>query len=169
MANPKVRGNHVSLLSKVGHCFLAIGFPGFVLLASSFAARQCANAQTVLPLTEKNRTLFVTIKLNDKPAVFLLDTGARNSMVTPEALERSPGASPASGAKLSGLGGSNISISEAPVQIEVVPHNVVYLHVGVAKLPDYMKGCDGLLGNDVLSKFSRILIDYKARTLIVWD
>jgi hypothetical protein len=36
------------------------------------------------------------------------------------------------------------------------------------KLPDYLKGADGLVGNDVLSGF-RIQIDYKARSLTLWD
>ena len=127
-----------------------------------------AASQTILPLTESDHTYFVIAKINGHDTLLLLDTGARNSVVRPEVIQRA-GIVPTPGAKLSGLTGQNVPISQAPVQIEIVPHNVVYLHVGVAKLPEYMKGCEGVIGNDVLSKFSRVLIDYKAHTLTVWQ
>jgi hypothetical protein len=90
----------------------------------------------------------------------LLDTGARNTVVTPELI----GADPIhSGAKLNGLGG-NSAVGESRIRIELVPHSPFYVHCGVMKMPDYLKHADGLLGNDVLSKY-RITIDYKAHTL----
>jgi hypothetical protein len=133
----------------------------FVLL--TFLPR--INAQTVLPLVEKNGLFFVSVQVNERAALLLLDTGARNTVVTPDIIDRSMDAAPIrTGAKLSGLGGSNSAIAESRIRIEVVPHNPIYLHCGVMKLPDYLKGADGLLGNDVLSNF-RLTIDYKARTL----
>ena len=137
-----------------------------VLLAFAFLPQ--INAQTVLPLVEKNGIFFVSVQINERSALLLLDTGARNTVVTPDIINRSIDVAPIhTGAKLSGLGGSNSAIAESRVRVELIPHDVMYLHVGVTKFPDYMKGAGGLLGNDVLGRF-RIMIDYKARTLTVW-
>ena len=136
----------------------------FVLLVVPFAS-----SQTVLPLVEKNGLFFLSVQVNERPALLLLDTGARNTVVAPDAVNSSIDAAPIrSGAKLSGLGGPNSAISESRIRIELTPHNPIYVHCGVMKLPDYLKGADGLVGNDVLSGF-RIQIDYKARSLTLWD
>jgi hypothetical protein len=133
------------------------------------ASLPLVNAQTVLPLIEKGGTLFVTVKVNERDAFLLLDTGARTTVVTPDTINRSTDAAPIhGGAKLSGLSGSNGPIAESRIRVELIPHNPVYVRCGVMKLPDYLKGADGLIGNDVLGRF-RIQIDYKAHTLTVWE
>ena len=59
-------------------------------IAISLLATSRAEGQTVMPITEKDGLLRVTIRLNDTPRVLLLDTGALISLVSPEASGLSP-------------------------------------------------------------------------------
>jgi hypothetical protein len=117
-----------------------------------------------LPLTERDGLLRVTVSLNDTPRVFLVDTGARTSLITP----RASGLSKTGLAKLltvhlSGLGGSGTDIPVAPIQLRIGGRELL-VDVGIAELPT-LRECDGILGADVLSQFKRVTIDYQAHTL----
>jgi hypothetical protein len=128
-----------------------------------------AEGQTVLPITEKDGLLRVTIRLNDTPRVLVLDTGALISLVSPEA----SGLSPAEISKLRkirlyGAGGSGTEVPVATIQLTLgerkVTGEVVVAQLGDLRLSDK---CDGILGSDVLHQFKKVVIDYKAHVLTV--
>lgn len=128
-----------------------------------------AHGQTVLPITEKDGFVLVTVRLNDTHRVFILDTGALMSLVTPDA----SGLSPAERSRLKkiqlyGAGGSGTEVRVATLKIAIgdrrVTGEVIVADMNGLRLPDK---CDGILGNDVLRQFKRVSIDYKAHTLTV--
>jgi hypothetical protein len=128
-----------------------------------------AEGQTVLPITEKDGLLRVTIRLNDTPRVLVLDTGALISLVSPEA----SGLSPAEISKLRkirlyGAGGSGTEVPVATIELTLgerkVTGEVVVAQLGNLRLSDK---CDGILGSDVLHQFKKVVIDYKAHILTV--
>jgi len=128
-----------------------------------------AEGQTVLPITEKGGLLRVTLRLNDMPRVFLLDTGALISLVSPEASGLSPAErSRLRKIKLYGAGGSGAEVRVATIKLTLGQRNVSgEVIVGEMEslwLPDKY---DGILGSDILRQFKRVVIDYKAHILTV--
>jgi hypothetical protein len=128
-----------------------------------------AEGQTVLPITEKDGLLRVTIRLNDTPRVFLLDTGALMSLVSPEASGLSPAArSKLRKIKLYGAGGSGAEVRVATIKLTLGERNitgeVVVAEMESLRLPDKY---DGILGSDILRQFKKVVIDYKAHILTV--
>jgi hypothetical protein len=128
-----------------------------------------AEGQTVLPITEKGGLLRVTLRLNDTPRVFLLDTGALISLVSPEASGLSPAErSRLRKIKLYGAGGSGAEVRVATIKLTLGERNVtgevIVAEMESLRLPDKY---DGILGSDILRQFKRVVIDYKAHILTV--
>ena len=139
-------------------------FTGILLLETGRA-----EGQTVLPITEKDGLLRVTLRLNDSPRVFLLDTGALISLVSPEASGLSPAErSRLRKIKLYGAGGSGAEVRVATIKLTLgelnVTGEVIVAEMGSLRLPDK---CDGILGSDILRQFKKVVIDYKAHPLTV--
>jgi hypothetical protein len=131
------------------------------------AATGSAEGQIVLPITENDGLLRVTIRLNNTPRVLLLDTGALISLVSPEASGLSPvEISRLRKIKLYGAGGSGTEVRVAAIMLTLgerkVTGEVIVGEMSNLRLPDK---CDGILGNDVLSQFKKVVIDYMAHTL----
>jgi hypothetical protein len=99
--------------------------------------------------------------------VLLLDTGALISLVSPEASGLSPvEISRLRKIKLYGAGGSGTEVRVAAIMLTLgerkVTGEVIVGEMSNLRLPDK---CDGILGNDVLSQFKKVVIDYMAHTL----
>lgn len=128
-----------------------------------------AEGQTVLPIMEKDGLLRVTVRLNDSPRVFLLDTGALVSLVSPEASGLSPAErSRLRKIKLYGAGGSGAEVRVATIKLTLgersVTGEVIVAEMGSLRLPEKY---DGILGSDILRQFKKVIIDYKAHMLTV--
>lgn len=117
------------------------------------------------PAKYKDGLLLVELRLNGQPAVFMVDTGAKTSLISERAYKKAPswdGDRRLQDGHLSGLGGSGSSIFVARVRIGIGRVNYG-VQVGVTDLPKYLDGADGILGSDVLRQFKRVDVDYKAR------
>ena len=156
-------------MSQRDFCVIHEWITSSAFIAISLLATSRAEGQTVLPITEKDGLLRVTIRLNDTPRVLVLDTGALISLVSPEA----SGLSPAEISKLRkirlyGAGGSGTEVPVATINLTLGERKVTG-EVVVAKLGDLRLSdkCDGILGSDVLHQFKKVVIDYKAHILTV--
>jgi len=134
-------------------------------LASSIALAH--SQEIILPITEKGGLLRVTIMLNDAPKMFVIDTGSMTSMVT-------PGASGLSKKEITKLrkvrvygvaGMQDIAVASVKLGLG---DKTFHADVIVSDLPIILPGCDGVLGNNILSHFQKIELDYKAHTLRMW-
>jgi hypothetical protein len=131
-----------------------------VLLAS------LADAETlIIPVDIDGEKIFVNIRVNDKAARLLLDTGAGMTLVGPEFakgtielqrinIEQQAGMSEASVRRLS------IALGEVTLKNQVV---------GVLDMADVNirtgARIDGLLGEDILRRFRSVRISFKDKTL----
>ena len=114
-------------------------------------------------LPRVNGLILLDSKLNDKPAVFLLDTGANNSVVDVHSAGfdglrldalRSTGSTGAEGA---------CTVREVKLSLE--HRSSLNRRVCVMDLSDVSRRMgvrvDGFIGADVLSEFSAVLVDFK--------
>ena len=156
-------------MSQRDFCVILEWITSSAFIAISLLATSRAEGQTVLPITEKDGLLRVTIRLNDTPRVLLLDTGALISLVSPEASGLSPAErSRLRKIKLYGAGGSGAEVRVATIKLTFGERNitgeVIVAEMESLRLPDKY---DGILGSDILRQFKKVVIDYKARTLTV--
>lgn len=144
----------------MGVFILAVVF-AFMLIAVS-----PAYGQSVLPLTEKDGLLRVSAQINGRSGSFVLDTGASITIVTPEA-------SGLSGPDIIHLDSVAVEGFVVPGGMPVAPLHMVFgnialtARVGVVKIPNLH--ADGVIGNDLLRKFKRVEIDYRQKTITLWE
>jgi hypothetical protein len=150
--------------------FVVLRWTTLAAVTGIFMLEICrAECQTVLPITEKDGLLRVTIRLNHTPRVFILDTGALMSLVSPEASGLSPAErSKLRKIKLYGAGGSGTEVRVATIKFTLgertITGEVMVAEMESLRLPDKS---DGILGSDVLRQFNKVVIDYKAHILTV--
>jgi hypothetical protein len=138
----------------------------FSLFATTLAS-STHSQQITLPMTEKDGLVRVTIMVNDAPKMFVIDTGSMASMVTPGA----SGLSKKEMTKLRKVRVYGVAGMQDAAVVSVklsLGDKTFHADVIVSDLPIILPGCDGVLGNNVLSHFQKIELDYKAQTLRLW-
>ena len=110
-------------------------------------------------------------QLNGKPAVFLLDTGANNSVVDYRAAGF--GSLKLDALRATGSAGAEGDCIVREVKLSLEHRSWLNRSVCVMDLSDASKRMgtkiDGFIGADLLSTFSAVRIDYKAQTVTLED
>jgi predicted aspartyl protease len=152
--------------------FLALLWPGVVFAACSMRQR------TIIPLDIVGSVVLAPVMVNGIPGTFILDTGAAQTAVTPDAVSHFGLALDEWAATtMHGVGGLERRRNANPRSVEL---GGVALHrrslardstLRVATLPRSMVGgrrIDGLLGRDFLSLYD-LDLDFPRRTLALYD
>lgn len=115
-------------------------------------------------------SLVVRVRINDRPALLILDTGSAHTVLRPEAVgvprsELTPARRSQPGA---GFIGDAIS-KEVNLQIgeRVLKRHQVVLMDLTDILAAYQENLDGVLGLDFLRQYSRIIVDLRERTIFL--
>ena len=129
-----------------------------------------ASAQ-VLNMTIQQGVMFVSIKVNGKDAVMLVDTGATRTIIQPRVLGLTK-----QGLQ-SGQSGNGLIEKEGSVRAQVMRQadlrigerkfnrqTVVVLDLSGEEKASGLR-IDGLLGQDTLTQFHSVRINYKSKTL----
>ena len=110
-------------------------------------------------------------KLNDNPAVFLLDTGANNSVVDYRAAGF--GSLKLGALRSTGSTGAEGECVVREVTISLEHRSWMARETCLMDLSDVRKRMetkiDGFIGADLLHTFSAVLIDYRAQTVTLED
>jgi len=139
-----------------------------LLLAVSLHAQECTSR---VPFHIVSGLILLDGQLNGKPAVLLLDTGANNSVVD----YRAAGFD---GLKLDALRSTGSAGAEGACRVREVklsPEHRPLLgrRVCVMDLGDVSRRMgtriDGFVGQDLLTEFATLRIDYRAKTITLVD
>jgi hypothetical protein len=140
------------------------------LLAHTLAWGAPRSIQVPMTLLDQPDTILLHLSINGADAEMLLDTGASHTEVDPRIL--GPLVPSLSAAQVSqqgqapGVHGS-ATLRTARVTLGRITWPSRTLHVmnfeEVSRI--YGRRIDGLLGQDILQEFDRVVIDFKARTL----
>jgi hypothetical protein len=126
-------------------------------------------------LNDFGNHLLIRVKVNDKPATILIDTGASNTVFDKARIEKFLGVSRfrVNKRKSTGLGTSSMEsheISLARFELGTLLLTDYYTialdlsHVNTSYKKMKLKPIDGVLGSDLLRRFNGV-IDYKKKTL----
>jgi predicted aspartyl protease len=131
-----------------------------VLLAS------LAGAETLtVPLNIEGARIFVTVRVNDKTARLLLDTGAGMTFVGPKFATGTIELQRLNIEHLTGISQTSIRLLSITLGEVTFKDNVV----GVFDMSDVNSrigaSMDGLLGEDILCRFRSVRINFKGKTL----
>lgn len=140
------------------------------LVAQSTAKSNTADQALTTPFdySKSRNAILLHVRVNDKPAILILDTGSAHTIIRPEFLrialsELQPTRLPPSGG---GLVGDAIG-REVTLQVgswKWTKKAVAVMDISQA-LSFYAEKPDGLLGLDFLQEFSRVVIDLRAKTI----
>jgi hypothetical protein len=113
-------------------------------------------------------SLLVRVRINERPAILILDTGSAHTVLRPEAvgIPRSKLISARSSRSGAGFMGDAVS-KEVTLQIgERVStrHHVVLMDLSDI-LAAYQENLDGVLGLDFLQQYSRVVVDLRERKI----
>lgn len=154
---------------------LATDCPGmraaFIILFSLIAIPIAADVAIPIELDSRFGSILIEIKINGRPATMLVDTGAASTFVRAElagvdlgTLQRSRFRSDA-GMEVSGVWErAKIELSgdwQTTVDVKAIDFTAVSQRYG--------RRIDGLLGQDVLRRFARVTIDFKAKQIVLSD
>jgi predicted aspartyl protease len=130
-------------------------------------------AQTIpVSFTRTGASVVVDVAIGGKTRHFLLDTGAGLTVLSPDTAGWSPVdlLKSVSNRLAVGIDGTTHSMGSTTAALEFAQTTVV-TPAAVADLAGLSKALhiklDGILGQDVLSHFSRVTIDYKNKQLIL--
>jgi len=149
------------------------------LLLGTVPAAACQiQPRAVVPLELASRHAIVTVEVNNKPASFILDTGAERTMVTVAAVQRlGLGLDQWTGTTVMGIGGlvqhqnalpRSLTLAGVALRHPTMLHDST-LAVGPLPISNFDgHRIDGLLGRDFLSAFDLVL-DIPARRLTLYD
>jgi hypothetical protein len=142
-----------------------------VVLLTPYANGRLAAEAAALPfeLAERQNLILLTVGLEGRPAVFVLDTGAARTVVDATRLGMNVvDLSRARFANGPGVGGEAVW---AKVSLRLGERRWMNRPVVVMDLADisarYGRRIDGLLGLDVLRQWGRVVIDFESRSLIL--
>lgn len=131
------------------------------------------SAQTTsVPFTRTGSSIVVDVTVGGQTRHFLLDTGAGVSVLSPDTAGWSPfDIKKVRANRLAvGLDGTTHAMGSTTATLEF-GQSMVVTPAAVADLSPLSKALniklDGILGQDVLSQFSRVTIDYKNKHLIL--
>jgi len=136
-----------------------------LLLAVAFSLFASAvHAQTFrVPFHNVNGMILLDATVNDKPAVLLLDTGADNSLISPEATGLSVKLDALKATKTTEANGEYV---KGRVDLRLSNRHWIDRAILIMDLSAASKNLgtkiDGFVGQDILREFSASRIDYKA-------
>jgi predicted aspartyl protease len=145
---------------------------GFLLTASSPGTAAAQTKSVSFVRTGASLILIVDVTIGGNTRHFLLDTGAGLTVLSPDTAGWSPievvkGVSNRSAV---GIDGTTHSMGRMTATLEL-GQTMVVTPAAVTDLAGLSKALhiklDGILGQDVLSQFSRVTIDYKNKQLIL--
>ncbi len=146
--------------------------PIFVLFFMPILVPLISAQTTTVPFTRTGSNIVADVAVGGKVRHFLLDTGAGLTVLSPGTAGWSPAEVKVVGFKRQAVGidGSTHSMGSTTAELELGQTTIV-TPVAVADLSPLSKALnmklDGILGQDVLSQFSRVTIDYKNKHLIL--
>jgi hypothetical protein len=134
-----------------------------LLLLSPLAVAQEAGRVYRVPFHSVNSMILLDVTVNGNPAVMLLDTGANNSIVSPDAAGLKANLAPLK--RNSGAGASG-DYTKAVIALCLDKRCWLNRDVLAMDLSEASKNAgarlDGFIGQDILREFSAVRIDYKA-------
>jgi hypothetical protein len=157
-------------------CVFRSFFLLLVLLSPLAFAQSCHPRIAAVPRTftvpfrNVNGVILLDAKVNDRPAVLLLDTGAGLTVLSPDtAAWRSATLKKRFASRLAvGIDGATRSMGNTTATFEL-GRAITVTPVAVADLQSFAKALniklDGILGQDVLRGFSAVRIDYKSQLI----
>jgi hypothetical protein len=146
----------------------ALALAGGVAGADPLVGKRAApNEKPVsVPITMHGVYVYVPVRLNGKPATFVLDSGAGMNVVTPEAARRLGIAPDPRKADVIGAGGAAASASMARIdRLEVGETKLSGQPAVVIPLPEVL-ACDGLLGAGFFHQWV-VTVDYAGSRLVL--
>jgi len=143
----------------------------FFLCALLFIVASAARAQErrtfTVPFRSVNGMILLDGQINGKPAVFLLDTGANNSVVDYRAAGFD--SLKLDALRSTGSAGAEGDCIVREVKLSLEHRSWMNRRVCIMDLSDASKRMgahiDGFIGTDILESFRSVRIDYKARTV----
>jgi hypothetical protein len=134
----------------------------FLLLAIPLHAQEGSRTFRV-PFHSVNAMILLDAEINGKPAVLLLDTGADNSIVSPDAAGIKAKLDALKAEKTTGASGD---YTKAKIDLRLEFRHWIERPILVMDLSEASKRLgtriDGFVGQDILREFSSVRIDYKA-------
>ncbi len=161
----------LDLIRRGGVVALGYGAGGEAYLELS-SERSRSEGFMELPFSLAANHIFIDGAINAEPVTFMLDTGARGSIVSASLAER-VGLSPVAGRpmQLRGLDGTPMQVRLATadtVRLAQYAFSPVRFHVAdLAALTSMglSESAGGVIGNDFLQQFERIEVDFERRTV----
>jgi predicted aspartyl protease len=140
------------------------------ILVAVFAFAPAASAQTItVPLKEKAGALFVQVEVDGRKCNFILDTGARMTIVDIRSLVVTKQMEVRQAQADDGRVGTRGEAVATTIELHLGTRIWTERRVAAMNLQDldarYGMHVDGLLGMDVLKTFSRITLDLKRNVL----
>jgi len=118
---------------------------------------------------EERGSILVQVRINDKPALLILDTGSSHTIIRPEFLGMKPSELiPTQTATGGGLKGDAVG-REATLQIgrwKLQKQRVAVMDLRQV-LSVYREKIDGILGLDFLFQFERVTMHFKEKTVVL--
>lgn len=120
-------------------------------------------------LHPKFAAVLVQVAVNNKSAVMILDTGSSRTILDPRVIDLDPRElrKPAKVGKGSGMPGDDARWGKATLQIGThlfLHHRVVVLDMHDVS-NNFQQKIDGLLGQDILCQFDRVVLDFSRSKL----
>lgn len=127
------------------------------------ALAQETNRVYCVPFHTVNGLILLDAAVNDKPAVLLLDTGADNSIVSPDAAGIKAKLDALKPEKTTGAAGD---YAKTKIDLRLEKRHWIERSILVMDLSEASKQLgtriDGFISQDILREFSAVRIDYKA-------
>lgn len=118
---------------------------------------------------EERGSILVQVRINDKPALLILDTGSSHTVVRPEFLGTKP--SELVPTKAAADGGFKGDAVGREITLQVGSWKLQKQRVAVMDLSQvlsvYREKIDGILGLDFLFRFSRATINFNDKTIML--
>ena len=143
---------------------------GALFLVLTWAAPATAQSRRV-PFTRAGASIVVDVIMGEKTLHFLLDTGAGMTVLSVDAAGWSLADLRKGVLRRSAVGidGASHAMGKSTAALEIA-RKLIVTPVGVTDLRPLSKALnvklDGILGQDVLSQFGSVTVDYKNRQLI---
>lgn len=125
-----------------------------------------AGDKQVVPVKVVEGMVFVPVKVNGVDTILMLDTGATNTVVSPEVVHVPVNAAIQTATVTEGHQQVSVGVARLDIQIGKAHFNaaVVLTDLNAAQKARYGK-FDGLLGQSILGQFKSVRLDYQNRVI----